>query len=407
MKILHITTQKPDSTGSGTYMCAVANGFKKIGYEQAIIAGIDKDDKKKSPIEGINYYPVLYNTYTLPFDVLGMSDVMPYKSTRYKDIDTKEVEMLKNAFKKNIIKVMQEFKPDIIICHHLYLLTAYVREVVENIPVVGMCHGTCLRQIMSHDLEKEYILSNIKKLDKVFALHIEQQKEIMDIFDIDENKAKVLGSGYDEELFFNQNEDLDKDKINLTYAGKIATQKGIKSLIKSLDKLNYDKDLLNINIVGDGSDANEYDEILSLAKCSDYNINFLGKIKQTELAKVFRESHLFLLPSFFEGLPLVVIEALASGCNVVTTDIPGVKEWMGEYINNSGKIDYIKLPNMKAIGVPFEEEVEDFEDRLAFSINEMLKDVVEEDSRNKVLKMNDKTWTGLCERLEIMVNKII
>ena len=403
MKILHITTQKPNSTGSGTYMCAVVKGFEKIGYEQTIIAGIDKDDSKVTPVEGVKYSPVLYSTKHLPFDVLGMSDVMPYSSTRYRDIKDRDVEMLKRAFKNNITKGIEEFKPDIIICHHLYLLTAYVRELINDIPVIGICHGTCLMQLLSHDLEREYILSNIQKLDKVFALHEEQKKDIIDVFNMDENKVGVLGSGYDEEIFFNHEKKLTSNKINITYAGKIAKLKGVKSLIKALDKLKYDKDILNINIIGDGHEPKEYEEIVSLGKQSEYNINFLGKIKQDSLSKVFRESHLFILPSFFEGLPLVVIEALASGCNVVTTDIKGVKDWIGEGINNSGKIDYIKLPNMKSIGVPYEEEIEDFEDRLALSINNMLKKIIEENSRNKILDMKDKTWSGLCQRLENMI----
>ncbi|MGL6105208.1 glycosyltransferase family 4 protein [Romboutsia sp.] len=403
MKILHITTQKPDSTGSGTYMCAIVKGFHKLGYEQAIIAGIDKDDNRTTPVEGVGYYPVLYNTETLPFNVLGMSDVMPYKSTLYKNITRENVDMLKTSFKLNITKVIEELKPDFIICHHLYLLTSYVREIVDNIPVVGISHGTCLRQLMSHDLEKEYILSNIKKLDKVFALHEEQKKEIINLFGINADKVQVLGTGYDENMFYNHNKELKSDKINITYAGKIAKQKGVKSLIKALDKLNYPREILDINIVGDGNDFKEYEEIRSLAELSDYKINFLGKVKQNKLAEIFRKSHLFLLPSFFEGLPLVVIEALASGCNVVTTDIPGVKGWIGETINNSGKIDYIELPGMKAIGVPLEDEIEEFENRLAFSMNQMLKAIIENNCRNRRLEMMDKTWAGLCSRLETMI----
>lgn len=412
MRILHITTQKPNSTGSGTYMCAVVKGFKKLGYEQTIIAGIDINDSKATPVEGVDYYPVLYNSKQLPFDVLGMSDVMPYPSTRYRDINESQVDKLKKAFKINITKVINEFKPSLIVCHHLYLLTAYVRELIDNIEaegnigtidVVGICHGTCLRQLISHDLEREYILYNIKKLDKILALHEEQKKEIISIFDVEEDKVGVLGSGYDEELFFNRNKDLKADKIKITYAGKIAKQKGVKSLIKSLNKLKYDKNLLSIDIIGDGHDLDEYEEILSLAKKSNYNINFLGKIKQENLAQVLRHSHLFILPSFSEGLPLVVIEALASGCNVVTTDIPGVKDWIGDKINNSGKIDYIKLPRMKSIGVPLVEDLDKFEDSLCFSIDNMLKSIIEKNSRNKILEMKDKTWTGLCKRLENII----
>ena len=400
MKILHIITQKPNSTGSGVYMCGMINGFKKMGYNQAVIAGIDKDDNIKAFTDDISYYPVIYNSDELPFNVVGMSDVMPYKSTRYRDMDLDMVNMLKNDFKKNIKKAISEFEPDLIICHHLYLLTAFVREIVKDIQVVGICHGTCLRQIQSHDLEKEYILSNIKKLDAVFSLHDEQRKEIIGIFNIDEDKVFTLGSGYDEKMFFNEVKKLNNDSITITYAGKICKLKGLKSLINSLDKLKYHKEFININIVGDGSSKEEYEEILELAQNNYFNINFLGKINQEHLSKLFRKSHIFMLPSFFEGLPLVVIESLACGCNVVTTDIPGVKQWIGDKINNSGKIGYVDLPKMKDIGIPFEKELSKFEEELANVLNDMIASILSEDTRNKKLHMKDKTWTGLCYRLE-------
>ena len=41
------------------------------------------------------------------------------------------------------------------------------------------------------------------------------------------------------------------------------------------------------------------------------------------LAEVFRQSDVFALPSFFEGLPLVTMEAMACGCKVVCSQIPG------------------------------------------------------------------------------------
>ncbi len=99
---------------------------------------------------------------------------MPYESTRYKDLNIDMINRLKYQFKVNIDKAMNDFKPELIICHHLYLLTAFVREIVKDIKVISICHGTCLRQLNTIDLEKEYIIANIRKLDLIFALHENQ-----------------------------------------------------------------------------------------------------------------------------------------------------------------------------------------------------------------------------------------
>ena len=404
MKILHIITQKPNSTGSGIYMSGVINGFEKLGYKQGVIAGIDIDDSIECFSKSVNFYPVIYNTEKLPFNVVGMSDVMPYKSTIYSNMNLDMVNNLKEAFRSKLEEAINEIKPDLIICHHLYLLTAFIREVVKDIPIAGICHGTCLKQIKSHDLEKNYIKKKISNLDIIFSLHDEQRKEIIDMFNIDENKVFSLGSGYDESIFFSK--DIGNDVINITFAGKISKIKGVESLIKSLDRIDYQKEFININIIGDGSNKKEYESILKLSKKSKLNINFLGKISQVDLANIFRNTHIFVLPSFYEGLPLVLIEALASGCNVITTDIPGVSEWIGEEINTSGKIKYIKLPNMKDIGVPFEDDLPLFEDKLGESISEMIDNILKFNTRNKTLDMKDKTWSGLCNRLDKFIDSM-
>lgn len=402
MNILHIITQKPNSTGSGIYMSGMIKGFNTLGYKQGVIAGIDKNDSRKCFSENISFYPVIYNTNKLPFNVVGMSNVMPYESTVYRHMNLDMVNNLKEVFKHNLEKAINEINPDLIICHHLYLITAFIRETVKDIPVVGVCHGTCLKQIKSHDLEKDYIKNNISNLDMIFSLHDEQKEEIINTFNIDKDKVFSLGSGYDENIFFNKQ--IDNETINITFAGKICKLKGVESLIKALDKIDYKKEIISVNIVGDGSNKEEYECIINLSKKSKININFLGKIKQTDLAEVFRNTHIFVLPSFFEGLPLVVIEALASGCNVITTNIPGVSEWIGEDINTSGKIKYVDLPDMKDIGLPLERDLLEFENNLGLAINEMIENILQFNTRNKVLNMNDKTWLGLCKRLDKFMN---
>ena len=205
MRILHITAQKPNSTGSGVYMSGLIESLNKLGNKQAVIAGIDVKDDKNSFGEDINYYPVIYNTEKLPFSVMGMSDNMPYESTRYKDLTKPMVKKIKEEFLNVLNHAIDDFKPDIIICNHLYLITAFVREAVRNIKVIGICHGTCLRQLNNIDLEKDYIINNVRELDSILVLHEEQRKEVIRIFNVNTKKISIIGSGYDDKIFYNKN----------------------------------------------------------------------------------------------------------------------------------------------------------------------------------------------------------
>lgn len=399
MNILHIITQKPNSTGSGVYLSGIVNEFEKMGHKQAVIAGIDIEDNRNCFDENIDFYPVIFNRYPLNFSVVGMSDSMPYKSTRYRDLDRLQVETIKSEFKKNIDIAVERLKPDIVICHHLYLLTSFVRSLIKDIKVVSICHGTCLRQFKTIDLEKEMILEGISGLDLIFALHDEQKNDIINTFSVDKNKVVVIGSGYNDKIFYDKKYFTSNEKINISYAGKICESKGLKSLINSLNLLNYPEDFIELNFAGNGSDAKTYNEILDMAIKSKYKVNFVGKLNQNDLAELFNRSQLFILPSFYEGLPIVALEALACGDDVILTKISGVKEWLGDTINNTKKIDYVELPAMVGQGVPKEDEVLDFEKRLAKSISSRI-DLISHRDKKDELSMRDKTWDALAVRIE-------
>lgn len=78
--------------------------------------------------------------------------------------------------------------------------------------------------------------------------------------------------------------------------------------------------------------------IVEQARETDRDIEFLGKRAPEELAGIYGSSDVFVLPSLFEGLPLVLIEALACGCKAVMTDLPGIRPWV------EGNIDATHAP---------------------------------------------------------------
>ena len=99
MRILSITAQKPHSTGSGVYLTETVRGFKELGHTQAVIAGVTREDSVKLP-EGVGFYPVYYNSPELPFPVCGMSDEMPYESTRYRYMKPDMVDKFRSGIRE-------------------------------------------------------------------------------------------------------------------------------------------------------------------------------------------------------------------------------------------------------------------------------------------------------------------
>ena len=97
MKILSIIAQKPKSTGSGVYLTELVRALDELGQEQAVIAGVYKEDQVLLP-NNVQFFPVYYQTAQLPFPIAGMSDQMPYESTCYRCMTPKMVEQFRKAF---------------------------------------------------------------------------------------------------------------------------------------------------------------------------------------------------------------------------------------------------------------------------------------------------------------------
>ena len=109
MKILSVTAQKPDSTGSGVFLTELVKGFRNLGCRQAVVCGHVAGEMLAFP-EDVTVFPVNYQTPALPFPVCGMSDEMPYESTRYRDLDETMTAQLRQAFGKRIAEAVEAFR---------------------------------------------------------------------------------------------------------------------------------------------------------------------------------------------------------------------------------------------------------------------------------------------------------
>ena len=395
MRILHVTAQKPDSTGSGVYLTQVVRGCAELGCEQAVVCGVGPGDEPELP-EGVAVYPVRFETDELPFPVAGMSDVMPYRATRYRDMTPEMVARFRAAFELRLRRAVAELSPDVVFCHHLYLLTSWVRELFPELPVAALSHSSDLRQIRQNGLERERIVAGVRGLDLVFGLHEEMTGEIAEIFGIDRGRVHVLGTGYDARVFNRSRKPLlpmGPDRpARLLYVGKIAFAKGVASLVRCLDLLPESLSDLEVYLVGGAGNEGEHAAIEQLARESRHRVTLTGRVGAEELVGLYRSCDTFVLPSFYEGLPLVVVEAMACGCKVVVTDLPGVRPWLGAHLPDA-PVRYVALPAMHDVDVPVESELPAFERRLAEQVAASLADPAHACDPVAL------SWSGLAARL--------
>lgn len=145
------------------------------------------------------------------------------------------------------------------------------------------------------------------------------------ILSLDESNLHLIsgGSGVDLNKFNSKNR---KNTKNILMISRITKNKGAIEYFKSAELLKKKYKDWNFIIVGTNDyktpDRIEIEYLKSLKKKKI--IKFVG-YKQ-DVSKILKKTEIFCLPSYREGMPKVVLEALSSGVPVVTTNVPGCKE---------------------------------------------------------------------------------
>lgn len=405
MKILHVLAQRPGRTGSGVFLQSLIEEADKKNFEQAVIVGIPSKEilDFKSHIQ---VYPVLFDTKDLPFPVAGMSNVMPYQSVRYCDLSENMLACWKKAFSKQLDRAVKEFKPDIILSHHLWLLSVLTKERFPEIPMIVITHGTGLRQMEYAPQLSEYVKKGCKKIDLVLSLNEEQKKQIVKKYNYPAERIIITGTGYNSNNFFKEPKPY-SETVKIVYAGKLSPAKGIQSFIRSISEIKT----LNLEFVIIGS-ANKDDTSLAYEMTADthHPVMFTGALPQNELAHYFRRSNIFVLPSFFEGLPLVLIEAIVCRLRIVVSDLPGLREFLGKELCETDLISFVPLPRLKNSDVPFKKDLPIFEKNLQLALKKQIKNVIMARPIPEELiaqTVNNWTWENLFDKINRQIERLV
>ncbi|NLY67547.1 MAG: glycosyltransferase, partial [Tissierellia bacterium] len=341
----------------------------------------------------------------VPFPIVGMSDVMPYDNTLYSNMTDDMMALWKQAFIKRLERAREEFDPDIVFAHHLWILTSMTREVFPDKKVIGICHNTDLRQARMNPHIKEKHVKNIHELDYVFSISEEQKDQIVEIYGIDRDRIINVGGGYNQNIFYPPKEKTYADKVRLVFCGKIDPSKGVYELIEAYKSLGLED--VTLDIIGSPIGKNK--ERIERYIGDDTSIRVYNVKDQVALGEEFRKKDVFVMPSYYEGLGLVAIEALASGLYVVVTEIEALMALLGDKINSSGVIKYVQPPRIYDTDKPLEEDLPAFKGRLKEAMLEQIEKVRQRKNCHKEVEdqIRALSWEGLVERMNEIIKAIV
>lgn len=118
----------------------------------------------------------------------------------------------------------------------------------------------------------------------------------------------------------------------LLYVGRLAAAKGLPILLKSLAALKLTNPNIQLTVVGDGADRSILtDQVDTLGLTQQ--VDFVGYQSPESVRQYLQSADVFVMSSFAEGVPVVLMEAMMAGLPVVATQIAGVSELVEEGVN--------------------------------------------------------------------------
>lgn len=179
-------------------------------------------------------------------------------------------------------------------------------------------------QIWYHDLTMKKIR---KRANIIITISQFSKEEIIDLYNVDKNKIKVVYLGYDKNIYQPSDkinsEILDKYKIKkpyLLYVGRLEKKKNIGNIVSAfvLNKIDH----LDLKLVLAGNAGNDFEAITEIIKNNklEEEIIMPGYVKEDDLPELMRQSEIFLFPTLYEGFGLPILQAMACGAPVITSD---------------------------------------------------------------------------------------
>jgi glycosyltransferase involved in cell wall biosynthesis len=135
-------------------------------------------------------------------------------------------------------------------------------------------------------------------------------------------KGRTISPGVDTDVFRAAETARSPELLFVGALGKSARLKGLDVLFHALAEVRRQGHVTRLAVCGGGS-ADDYQELARRLGIAD-SVRFLGLLDQSELAALYRQSRALVLPTFNDSFPMVLLEALACGLPVVTTDVGGL-----------------------------------------------------------------------------------
>ena len=238
------------------------------------------------------------------------------------------------SYRKKLLRPV----PDAVLVSWAYPDAVAVERLLRGtgIPFVVKVHGSDVNIHCADPSRRKQIVKTMNRSNAVVSVS-EALKNLLVGYGVTESKVHVIYNGVDKSLFYplklHEVRDLLEigvEKKVFLFIGNLLRSKGITDLVSAYERFLRDNDVANTTVVfiGDGQDRKLLEE--QAMRAADANpaaeIRLLGRLPHAELNRWINAADAVCLPSYSEGVPNVILEAMSTGKPVVATSVGGIPE---------------------------------------------------------------------------------
>jgi glycosyltransferase involved in cell wall biosynthesis len=233
-----------------------------------------------------------------------------------------------------ISKASAAFAPDVILSYWLYPDAYGARRVARDlqVPFVAGARGSDIR--VRDAISRRLTEPVVRGADRLLVVSADLGRLAVSDYGADASRVRVIANGCDAAIFHLRDRaearhacGISNDAELVLYVGRLVAEKGLRELIEAMRELRRTRARAELVMVGDGPLQAEFSAI---AADSSNGLRLVGAQPAVRVAEWMAASDLITLPSYSEGHPNVLVEALACGRPVVSTPVGGVPEVVDE-----------------------------------------------------------------------------
>ena len=177
-----------------------------------------------------------------------------------------------------------------------------------------------------YDAPGQYLTRKVESADFIVCISNFARSQLMKLSEYEHwSKLEVSRLGVDPDVFKPRPFEENPEVFEIICVGRLCPAKGQHILVDAIDRLLQQGRKLRLRIVGDGPDRASLERhVHRLDRKRD--IIFEGAVNQDRIRDLYSRAHIFSMPSFAEGIPVVLMESMAMEIPCVTTRITGIPE---------------------------------------------------------------------------------